>query len=67
MGKRILCSACVTFVLTLLAIVPGVFVWNLFWNGQGRVNWIVSLGIAVVLAFLAPLAIAAKNASGHPR
>lgn len=67
MGKRILCSACVTFVLALLAIVPGVFVWNLFWNGQGSVNWTVSLGIASIVAFLMPLAIAAKNGLGHPR
>ena len=56
-----------TFVLALLAIVPGVFVWNLFWNGQGSVNWTVSLGIASIVAFLMPLAIAAKNGLGHPR
>ncbi len=67
MGKRIICSACVTFVLALLAIVPGVFVWNLFWNGQGSVNWIVSLGIASAVAFLMSVAIAAKNALAHQR
>ena len=66
-NRRVICVSCVAFVVALLVIVPVVFVWNLFWNGQGSVNWIVSLGIAVVLAFLAPLAIAAKNASGHPR
>ncbi len=65
MGKRIICSACVTFVLALLAIVPGIFVWNLFWNGQGSVDWGVSLGIAVAMAFLMSLARAAKNTSWH--
>ena len=67
MGKRIICSACLTFVLALLIIVPAIFVWNLFRNGQGSVNWGVSLGIAVAMAFLMSLAKAARNTIGHSR
>ncbi|UCD25402.1 MAG: hypothetical protein JSW51_05660 [Gemmatimonadota bacterium] len=67
MGKRILCSACVTFVLALLAIVPGVFVWNLFRNGQGSVDWGVSLGVAALAAGLISVAQATKTTAGHTR
>lgn len=62
-----LCSACVTFVLALLATIPAVFVWNLFWNGEGSVNWVVSVGVAVALACIMPIGIAAKRALGHSR
>ena len=67
MGKRIICSACLTFVLALLTIVPAIFVWNLFRNGQGSVDWVVSLGIAVAMAFLMSLGQAARKTIGHSR
>ena len=62
-----LCSACVTFVLALLASIPAVFVWNLFRNGEGSVNWVVSVGVALALAFVMAIATAAKQAHSHPR
>jgi hypothetical protein len=67
MGMRTLCSVCVTFVLVLLATVPAVFVWNLFRNGEGSVNWVVSVGAAVVLTGIMALAIVAKHAMEHSR
>ncbi len=67
MGKRILCTACVIFVLALLAMVPGIFVWNLFRTGQGSVDWGVSLGGALAITFLMSGALAAKNSHRHSR
>jgi hypothetical protein len=62
-----LCSACVTFVLALLATIPAVFVWNLFRNGQGSVDWVVSVGVALALACIMAIAIAARQTPGHSR
>jgi len=62
-----LCSACLTFVLALLATIPAVFVWNLFRYGQGSVDWVVSVGVAVALAFIMALATAARHTLGHSR
>jgi hypothetical protein len=64
---RNLCTACVVFVLALLVNVPVVFVWNLFWNGQGTVDWGASIAIAATLALAFPIVIAARNATGNTR
>jgi hypothetical protein len=64
---RILGAAFVTFLVALLVNVPVVFVWNLFWNGQGTVDWGASIAIAVTIAFVFPIVIATRNAIGHTR
>ncbi len=59
MGKRkVICVSCVAFVVALLVIVPVVFVWNLFLNGQGTFNWTVSLAVAASVAFGLSVALA---------
>jgi len=63
---RNICTACVVFVVALLLIVPLLFVWNLFWNGQGMVDWRASLAIAGTLALVLPVVIANRNAA-HSR
>ena len=56
MGKKqVFCAACVAFVVALLVTVPVVFVWNLFFNGQGMFDWIASFGVAIAAAGLFPL------------
>ncbi|MEJ2238992.1 MAG: hypothetical protein P8X82_11900 [Gemmatimonadales bacterium] len=63
---RNVCTVCVTFILALLVIVPLLFVWNLFWNGQGIIDWRVSIAIAGMLALVFPIVIAARNGA-HTR
>jgi hypothetical protein len=60
---RNVCTVCVVFVVALLVIVPLLFVWNLFWNGQGMVDWRASVAISGTVALVLPIVIAARNAS----
>ncbi len=56
MGKKqVICAACVAFVVALLVTVPVVFVWNLFFNGQGTFNWVASFGVAIAAGGLCPV------------
>lgn len=64
--KKVVCASCIAFVIALLVNVPLVFVWNLFLNGQGTFNWIVSLAIAASVAFGLSLVMMVKRGHGHP-
>jgi len=64
---RNLCAACVVFVVALLVNVPVVFVWNLFWNGQGAVDMRASVAIAATVALAFPIVVAARHATGQTR
>ncbi len=64
---RILCTACAIFVVALLVNIPLVFVWNLFWNGQGQVDWGASIAIALTLALVFQIVVATRSSMGHTR
>jgi hypothetical protein len=53
-NRRVLSTALVTFVVTLLVMIPMVFVWNLFRHGEGTFDLPASIGIAVTLALVFP-------------
>lgn len=63
---RNFCTVCAVFIVALLVIVPLLFVWNLFWNGQGMVDWTASIAIAGTLALVFPIVIATRNGA-HTR
>lgn len=68
MGKKqVFCAACIAFVVALLVTVPVVFVWNLFYNGQGTFNWIASIAVAIAAAGLFPLVWVVRRAQQDSR
>ncbi len=68
MGKKqVFGAVCVAFVVALLVTVPVVFVWNLFFNGQGSFDWVASFGVAIAAAGLFPLVRVARRAHHNSR
>jgi len=68
MGKKqVFYAACVAFVVALLVTVPVVFVWNLFFHGQGMFNWAASFGVAIAAGGLFPLVWVVRRAHHNSR
>jgi hypothetical protein len=65
--KQVFGAVCVAFVVALLVTVPVVFVWNLFFNGQGMFNWAASFGVAIAAAGLFPLIRVVRRAHHNSR
>ncbi|KPJ84308.1 MAG: hypothetical protein AMS18_16940 [Gemmatimonas sp. SG8_17] len=65
--KQVFCATCAAFVVALLVTVPVVFVWNLFFNGQGTFNWIASFAVAIAAAGLFPLVRVVRRAHHNSR